>query len=301
MYNSYSGEQEQISINLRGVDLTVEKTDVGESPYRLDRAPDTSKNPISLSFADDEDEPSPVLLSGGEATLSGTVSDGSEPVPGAIVRIERLTDDGSAYQDIRASQTGTWAATELLGGRYRVRAWLPGRYMMNGSSVFYANDEEETTLDLVVREVESQLRMKFHHGGPIYDRLTGSAVVTVTEESVDKDGYLTTQPVPGKVVKITANSPIEVISSSQGATNSKGEFGIKLKCERVGKARALLEMDDQKLSVDLPSCIPIPPPPPTPEEKKAAEEKAAAAKKAAEDKKTADDTRTSPPLTGETD
>ncbi len=264
LLDSYQTEQEQVSINLRGVDLEVKKTDIGESPFHIDQAPDTAKNPISLAFADNENqEVEEVELKGGEATIGGTVLAGTEPISGAVVRIERHTNDGSISQDIRATSNGRWSISKVLGGRYRIRAWVPGRYMMDSSAVLYVEDESSTSLELQLREVESSVELDVFSGGPIYQGLTGSAVISVTQRTVDSEGYITTQPVAGKLVEVTAQSPLSLLSSPQVLTNARGESTVKVRCNRIGAARILVKMDDQLENVTLSPCVAIPPPPTT--------------------------------------
>ncbi len=261
LLDSYETEREQVSINLTGVDLSVERADIGESPYQIGQAPNTAKNPISMAFADDEnEEDEEVELKGGSASLSGTASSGTGIAGTAIVRIERHTQAGSVSEDIRTSADGSWSISGLLGGRYRVRAWVPGRFAMDSSMVFYLDDESAMSLELPLREIEPAVELDVYNGGKIYSGLTGSAVVAVTERTVDADGYITNRPVPGKVIDVTAQSPLTLLSPAQSTTNSHGQSTIRIRCNQVGTARIVVKMDDQVQNVALAPCVAIPPP-----------------------------------------
>ena len=134
-----AGEQ----VTLSGVDLAITRSTIGQSPYVVPAAPDSRGEPVpALAFSDVEGEFPEVVMAGGTARLSGLVTGPDGPVVGATVEIQRHTTDGVAMRRLSTGQTGEWSAPNLLGGRYRVRAWVSGMLAMGGSEVVYLAEDD---------------------------------------------------------------------------------------------------------------------------------------------------------------
>src|SRR5437899_8320268 len=67
-------------------------------------------------------------LGPGGATLNGSVAGPDGAVGGATIHVERLVGDAVASQDFPSNPDGTFTIPTLLGGRYRVRAYVPDPY-----------------------------------------------------------------------------------------------------------------------------------------------------------------------------
>ncbi len=261
---SVSSEDPTTDIRLGGLDLTVTLSPLEPTPYRIDPAPDTRGVPVALAFrngetANDANLIAPVSMRGGASGLSGVVTGPEGPVEAAIVRIERHTTEGLASEEVTTDSLGRWSLQRVLGGRYRVRAWLAGRYTMTESHVFFLPDDQDKALDLVVDGVDSKIQMSFAAGGDIYLGLTGTVAVSVTTRSIDAQGFTVVSGVPGAIVTLAPTAeataqPSVVVADTDGVAR------FVVRCEQLGTATAVAKHQEQVASFTLPSCVPAPPP-----------------------------------------
>jgi len=271
------GEATESAVQLRlsGLDLTIEPTPIPSSDLQLLEAPDTRSRVLTVGSnagADYTPDPPDVPLRGGDASLSGTVNGPGGPVSGATVRIERHTADGVATRDVYTNAEGRWGITGLNGGRYRIRAWMPGAATMNHSEVFFLPADQGRNLDLAVRPVDFDPRMHFSSAGNIYEGLTGTVAVTIKERIVDADGYEVVRGVAGVGLSLTPRPGAGVtISPATVVTDASGVARFTVRCHRTGDFVAVgrLATPDVALPIAasvfaLPGCIPVPPPPPPP-------------------------------------
>lgn len=259
-------------VQLTGIDLAIETTPVGPSPYVVTPAPDTRAQSLDLAYeppAAPEAEPT---ITGGRATLSGTVTLPTGPAAGATIRLERHTAGGVAMADVTAGPDGTWKAGGIQGGRYRVRAWLKGQATMTGSSVFFLGGDERRPLDFALDPVDTTPRMSFSKKGDIFLGGTGTVAVSVKVRSVDDDGVAVTNGLAGAIITLTptgsatlgAGTAAPVPGASATATaDGDGVARFVLTCNTLGTTTAVITHQDQRATVDLPACIPVPPPPTT--------------------------------------
>src|SRR2546423_902477 len=80
---------------------------------------------VKLSGVPSKSTTTTVVLGPGGATINGTVAGPDGAVGGATVHVERLVGDGMAAQDFPSNADGTFKIPTVLGGRYRVRAYVP--------------------------------------------------------------------------------------------------------------------------------------------------------------------------------
>ena len=257
---SPSPPEAAVDIKLSGLDLTVEPSPMPLSPYTVDPAPDTRDQPVSVTSDPEPVEPvAPLALAGGTAVLGGSVTGPEGPVPHATVRLERHTTAGISSHDVQAGDDGQWSATNLLGGRYRVRAWLVGEYTTAGSQVFFLNDDEPVTLDLAVESVDDVAGMSLVDGGDIYVGLTGTVAVTVTSQTVDTDGYVVVSGSAGAIVTLVPSAGVTV-SPAPAIADADGVARFVVRCDRAGSMAAVARQDDNAVWFELPDCLTPPQP-----------------------------------------
>lgn len=246
-----------------GLDLAVELTPVEPSPFWFAPAPDTRDVPIGLAYEVAEADPAPPLLTGGTALLKGTVTGPEGPLPGVVVRIERHTRHGMAATDVGTDGLGRWKVDGLAGGRYRVRAWVPGVATMADSAVFFLEEGEPRSLTFTLEPVDPTPRLRFDHRGEIQVGGTGTVAVSVTTRSVDQDGFVVVSGVAGAVVTLEVSGPATV-ASSPATADGDGVARFVVACTGPGSASATITHQAQSLPVTLPLCVAPPPPPPDP-------------------------------------
>jgi len=142
------------------------------------------------------------VVRAGEARIVGTVVGPGGPVPGAVVRLERLTTAGEVRTEVVADAEGRFAVDGVPGGRYRVRAFLPPSLAQTSPEVRFLADGEEHRFDLSVEE----------HGGvrvltdvaPDVPTLGDpvNLVVRVVDRQVDGDGIVRAVGVAGARLRL---------------------------------------------------------------------------------------------------
>jgi len=258
------------NVQLTGIDLAVETTPVGPSPYVVVPAPDTRFQSLGLAYEPPAGPKAEPTITGGRATLSGTVTLPDGPAAGATIRLERHTADGVAMADVTAGPDGRWKAAAIQGGRYRVRAWLKGQATMTGSTVFFLGGDERRPLDFALDPVDTTPRLSFSKKGDIYLGGTGTVAVSVKVRSVDDDGVAVTNGLAGAIITLTptgaaslgpgAGAPVPGASATVTA-DGDGVARFVLACNALGPSTAVVAHQDQRMTVDLPACVPVPPPP----------------------------------------
>jgi len=253
------------SIRFDGLDFELELAAVPPSPYQLVAAVDTRSVPGGVAAQPGlVEEQDPPAIKGGESTLSGFVRGPSGPVPGATVRIERDTSAGLASLDLRTNNTGRWAISSVLGGRYRLRAWSvePEPLAMASSQVLFVDDDRSTTVDLTVAAIDPTPRATFTHLGDIYVGLHGTVAASITTRSVGADGRINVTGLAGAVVTL---SPPAGMTAAPGraATDANGVARFELRCNRIGSGTGIVQYENRRAFFAMPSCVAQPPPPTT--------------------------------------
>lgn len=259
-------------VQLTGIDLSVETTPIGPSPYVVVPAPDTRAQSLDLDYELPAAPKAKPAIIGGRATLSGTVTLPTGPAAGATIRLERHTADGVAVADVTAGADGTWKAAGIQGGRYRVRAWLKGQATMTGSAVFFLGGDERRPLDFALDPVDTTPKMSFSKKGDIYLGGTGTVAVSVKVRSVDDDGVAVTNGLAGAIITLaptgaatlgtgtTPPAPGVPGPSATVTADGDGVARFTLTCNTLGTTTAVITHQDQRATVDLPACVPVPPP-----------------------------------------
>ncbi len=251
-------------MRLRGVDLAFQLSPIEPSPFTIPAAPDTSRTAPSVAFTAGLLQPLPAIeMSGGRARLQGSVvgpdghpiggptidhdhqdDDGDSPEPevsgsvgpgpkpsgGAVVRVERHTSSGIGTLDVAVGPDGRWSVGGLPGGRYRVRAWVPGLLTMGRSDVRFVADDERATFDFSLWGVDPTPELTFLHGGPIYEGHSGTVAVVVSRRSVDAEGVIDTTPLAGMPVSIWVGREVTIGSDPNRITGQDGAARFELRC-----------------------------------------------------------------------
>jgi len=305
VYSSYATFPTAVKVQLTGVDLAVEATDIEESPYKLDVAEDTRRKPVSLAYVQgtsEKDEPSIDVL-GGNAAIKGSVylSD-SSPAEFAIVRLERHTSEGIGTLDVQTNSYGEYLVEDLLGGRYRVRSWIPNIATATESQVVFLDDKAKEPEGNVKTELEGEnftaelnfrlskpdsdlALLELVDGGPIFVDSNGLVALSVTNKKVDHEGIIAISPIQGADVEIKVSQGLTA-GSTKFRTNQSGTALLNLTCESIGSGTlnasvsfitTVSETDETglttltpklkkfKKSFATPDCIPVPVPEVVPE------------------------------------
>lgn len=282
---AYQPTPNTLQVRLSGVDLAVTRSAIEPSPFLIPAAPDTRRATLpalTRPEPSDADPLPPVEMTGGESRLNGTVVGPDGPVPGASVAIERHTSHGIGTLLVTTDEAGTWTAGRLPGGRYRVRAWLPGLMTTGGSEVRYVAEKESAEFTFSMWGVDPTPSLEFVHGGAIYESRTGEVAVVLSRRYVDDEGIVVTAPIAGGLITVEVTSEVTIASSPVQLTGSDGVARFTLSCtaqlpvlsqnaagqDGGAQGAETLTASSGSLSASfaLPGCRPLPTPAPIPVE-----------------------------------
>jgi hypothetical protein len=207
-----------------------------------------------------------LLLGPGGATISGTVVGPIGPVPGADVHIERLVGEASVATDIGTNAVGAFALPAVLGGRYRIRAFVPHPVdlaMTQPTIIFLANNESKI-LNLQVNPYTGvAITSAIAPNPPVVGEQT-ELVVQATVQSVDDKGVVRGQPISGAKVQLFGGGDWRLLTGNPSSTNTSGRAIFEMRCGSGGPqplSAVVNDTDNQPLNI--PACVEPPPTPTT--------------------------------------
>jgi hypothetical protein len=222
--------------------------------------PDTRGVRLSPVVAQPKGALPPLPVYGGDASLRGVVNGPDGPVGGATVRIERWVGGRSGSITINAGGDGRFGAAKLLGGRYRVRAWLQPNLAATESQVaFLANDgSADVTVD--VGKFEGlQLQAGLDVSAMNVDD-TARVRGLFTRAGVDDNGIVVGEPVPAAKIQLTSPQGLSVTGENPATTNENGLATWAVKCDKEGSYTVTLTTEGATTTYTLPTCGPKPVP-----------------------------------------
>jgi hypothetical protein len=240
--DAYSGDREPVDLTISSLDLSMRLNEAGDSPFQLEDAPNTRS--VELEVLGSSQTPNEsVTVKGGTAKLAGIIRGPSGPLEGAEVLIQRFTNAGAAVVRTQTNAEGRWQVSGVHGGRYRVRAFVPGRFASAGSEVFFLSDGDTKhhNVDLASPNEEPIVRGivigDAHVGG------SGTAMVFVANREIDDDGKTRQVASAGVEVTLLVEVPAVVLTSPESiATGSNGFASFAFDCPgpSTGDAQALV-------------------------------------------------------------
>ena len=196
------------------------------------------------------------LAESGRARLTGVVTGPAGPVPGAVVRVERLVGDAVQVFETRAREDGTWVLDRIPGGRMRVRAYAPPMLTMLEPEIFFLTVAEPRDLRLTLREHEGLFVLSDTTPSAPTVGSTVNVAVRVLQRIVDDQGIARTQPLAGITLQVQSSGWVFVDGPT--ATASDGVAVYTFRCEEqasVAMAVTLFDGEQERtFPVDVPSC-----------------------------------------------
>lgn len=195
-------------------------------------------------------------LGPGPLTIVGRVEGPEGVIPDAVVQLERIVGDGVAMTRVPTAPDGTWNLANVLGGRYRIRAWrVPDLATVNPEIVFLPSGGERA-VSLKVDPVGGvRVDAAIAPDPPVVDE-PANLKVRAAERTVDADGIVRDVPLPGQRVILTGTSEWRVESSSFSVTGSDGSVTFRVVCEDGGDQPLFAELEDgQQYALTIPPCL----------------------------------------------
>ncbi|HYD09285.1 MAG TPA: hypothetical protein VEA78_04205 [Acidimicrobiales bacterium] len=197
-----------------------------------------------------------VALGPGPLTIVGRVEGPEGPVAGATVQLERLVGDGSAMVQVPTAADGTWNVADVLGGRYRVRAWRRPDLAVARTQVVFLETGPQRAVELRLEPVGGvRVDAVIAPDPPQVDE-QANLKVRVAERSVDEAGVVRDVPRSGVMVQLAGTGDWAVSSSTSLVTGADGSVTFRVTCEDDGEQplTAVLE-GDQSFPLTLPACV----------------------------------------------
>jgi hypothetical protein len=205
-----------------------------------------------------------IALGPGGATITGMVLAPEGPVPGAAVHVERLVGDGVAAADIASDATGRYTVPAVLGGRYRVRAFVPNPVNLAQATpaIFFLAATESKVQDLQVTHFNGPAVVGVIAPNPPPVDGPANLVVQVALQGVDPKGVVRGTPIVNANVVLAGSSAWQVDGPSSGLTDGGGRVAFRLTCTAEGPQPLQAVIDNQSYPLDIGPCT-VPPPPTT--------------------------------------
>jgi len=203
----------------------------------------------------------PVVITPGNATISGTVVDDTgAPVPGATIGLQRVVGDQLAQTTVASGGTGAWGAQGILGGIYRVRAWRAPDLAETTPQILFLPDSGTQSLTLTVAHFTGiSVQASVAPSPPIIGEPANIGVL-VTGSVVGTDGIVRSQGEPTVPVQIFGQGQWAIDGSPSQTTTAGGFAAWQGTCQQLGpQALSVLVDGTQAFPLNLPACIPVPP------------------------------------------
>ena len=197
-----------------------------------------------------------IPLGPGEATLQGIVTAPDGAVPGATVLIERLVGDGAGAATIVAGPDGRWVAPQILGGRYRVRAWRAPDLALTTPASFFLAAKETRDLEVKVQPFSGVVvTSAIAPSPPIVDEPV-RLVVRAYTRSVDEAGIVRNQPLPSIQVELTGSGQWRVETANPAFADETGRADWLLRCASLGTHSLAVRLGTggEALPLKIPAC-----------------------------------------------
>jgi hypothetical protein len=200
----------------------------------------------------------PVFSDDGEAELRGRVTHDGEPVPDAAIQLERFVGVNSGSATVATRADGTFEAKKLLGGRYRLRAWLGDEYTLREAVTFFLVEDEKRDLPLelvdVPRGANFVVRVETDPSSPVVGR-EAEITFTVLREVIAPDGSVEEEvALADWDLELVGVDDWEIRGSRTRTTDDDGRVRFEGTCEERGAQEALVQIGLVSKRVDLPAC-----------------------------------------------
>jgi hypothetical protein len=218
--------------------------------------PDTRGARLLPVVARPRSGPPPIPVFGGTAALRGRVEGPDGPVAGATVLLERFVGERSGRAEVTAGADGRWSASNVHGGRYRLRAWLPPSLTATESEVVFV--AAGASADVVIRvsvfddlQLQAALDVSVVSVG---DEANVRALLS--RETVGPDGIVSGAPVGGRELNLGGDGGFVVVGANQATTGGDGTASWRVRCDREGAHRLTVTGEDVSSVVSVPACAP---------------------------------------------
>jgi hypothetical protein len=196
-------------------------------------------------------------LGGGKATIAGRVVDtDGAPVAGAFVRALYYGDPNKPEViEALSLADGTYRFDQVLGGRWRIRAWRTPELATLEDSTFFLGYSENRQVDLKVKAATDYVVTSSLAPNPPF---TGSAVelaVLVMSQAVDDEGVIHRTPVGGAAVTLNIIGRWYLGTDATKATEATGRAAWTITCVEEGAQPITAVVGGKDWPLSIPACL----------------------------------------------
>jgi hypothetical protein len=195
-------------------------------------------------------------LGGGKAAIFGKVvdSDGA-PVPAAFVRATYYGDPSKPEViEALSAEDGTYRFEQVLGGRWRIRAWKAPELATLEDNVFFLGYTEQRAMDLKVKAATDIVVTSNMAPNPPFTGTPVELAVLVLTQSVDEEGVVHRTPVGGAAVTLDIQGDWSLVGEATQATEFNGRTAWQLTCNAVGPQVINAFVAGRDWPLNVPDC-----------------------------------------------
>ena len=210
---------------------------------------------VSLAPVTGKAQPRPAIpVTGGKATISGTVTGPGGAVAGATVRIERWVGSDSGAIMVGTDGGGHYVAAGVLGGHYKVRAWLQPSLTTFTAGTGFVADSGKLSVDLPLTQYNAYTVQVAATSGAATVGQPFTVEALVTQQTVDPNGVVQDAPVPTDQVQLSSDPSVTIAGANPGTTGADGLVSWTLTCQTAGGFTASATASQGSGSTSLPPC-----------------------------------------------
>src|SRR5204863_139003 len=154
----------------------------------------------------------------------------------ATIHVERLVGDAVGSVDIQSDPAGHYHMQGVLGGRYRLRAFVPHPVDLAQTqpAIFFVADNEAHPLNLQVTLFTGVAVTSAIAPNPPVNGDQSQLVVQVSLQSVDPTGVVPGQAVPGAKVELFGTGDWQLLTDNPATTDGAGRVAFLVRCRTSG-------------------------------------------------------------------
>ncbi|MGZ4716543.1 MAG: carboxypeptidase-like regulatory domain-containing protein [Acidimicrobiales bacterium] len=176
----------------------------------------------------------PIPVRGGTSSVSGTVTGPDGGVGGATVLIERFVGVQSGSILVAADGAGRFSAPGLLGGRYRVRAWLQPSLAAVQSATGFVADGDNLNLPVTVERHDAITLRVASAVGTLTVGVPAGVNALITQQSVDSNGIVQDTPMAGVSLLLVGSAGLGIEPPNPAVTSASGRVSWSVVCSSPG-------------------------------------------------------------------
>ena len=151
---------------------------------------------------------------------------------------------------------GSWNASGVIGGRYRMRAWLAPSLGMPRAQVVFVEAANPKPMVLRLSRYEGTLADAAIAPKPPVVGATAILAVRISTRSVDSQGVARARPVAGLGVTLSGTGSWSLLAPAPAATKDDGTVSYTVACRAVGEQPLIIILETgERLPLDVPDCV----------------------------------------------